>query len=138
MGYYVKNTESHFFIPKEYHGMALQAIKDFMLKTYTADSGDQVIRSFYRVSTDDVVSSDTLFDALNAWRWDAYTEENGDIIDLSFDGEKLGEDELLFHVISPYVKEGSFIVMHGDDNYTWRWYFNGKTCKEQAGRIIWE
>lgn len=138
MGYYVKNTEAHFFIPKEYHGMALQAIRDFMLKTYTADSGMQVIRSFPWVSTDEVASSDRLQDALLAWRWDAYTDENGDITDLSFDGEKLGEDEILFNLISPYVKEGSYIVMQGEDNYTWRWYFDGKNYREQAARIVWE
>lgn len=138
MGYYVKNTESHFFIPKEYHGLALQAIKDFMLKTYTADSGMQVIRSFPWVNTDEVVNSETLKDALYAWRWDAYTDENGDIADLSFDGEKLGEDDLLFGVIAPYVKEGSYIVMQGEDNYTWRWYFDGQTYRDQAARIIWE
>jgi hypothetical protein len=138
MGYYVKNTESHFFIPKEYHGMALQAIKDFMLKTYTADSGMQVIRSFPWVSTDEVASSDRLQDALLAWRWDAYIDENGDIANLSFEGEKLGEDEILFNLISPYVKEGSYIVMQGEDNWTWRWYFDGKNYREQAGRIVWE
>ncbi len=138
MGYYVKNTESHFFIPKEYHGMALQAIRDFMLKTYTADSGMQVIRSFPWVNTDEVVNSETLKDALYYWRWDPYTDENGDITDLSFDGEKLGEDELLFGVIAPYVKEGSYIVMQGEDNYTWRWYFDGKTYRDQAARIVWK
>jgi hypothetical protein len=138
MGYYVKNTESHFFIPKEYHGMALQAIKDFMLKTYPADGGVESIRSFPHVDTDNVVNSDRLQDALLAWRWDAYTDENGDITDLSFDGEKLGEDEFFFRVISPYVKEGSYIVMQGEDNCIWRWYFDGQTYKEQGARIVWE
>lgn len=138
MGYYVKNTESYFFIPKEYHGMALQAIKDFMLKTYTADGGMQVIRSFPWINTDEVVNSETLKDALYAWRWDAHTDENGDITYLSFDGEKLGEEELLFDVIAPYVKEGSYIVMQGEDNFTWRWYFDGKTYRDQAARIVWD
>ena len=138
MGYCVKNTESHFFIPKEYHGMALQAIKDFMLKTYPTDSGERVIRSFPRVNTDEVINSETLYDALYAWRWDAYVNEDDDITDLSFDGEKLGEDDLLFDVISPYVKEGSYIVMQGEDNYTWRWYFDGQTYLYQTGRIVWE
>ena len=140
MGYCVQSDETSFFIPQEYHGLALQAVKDFMLKTYTADYGVQTIRSFSWVSTEEVVQSENIFDALYAWRWEAGSEsgDDSDIIDIYFRGEKLGHDDLLFQVLAPYVKEGSYIVMRGEDGHTWRWYFDGQTCREQVAKITWE
>jgi hypothetical protein len=139
MGYCMHQTEASFFIPKEYHGIALAAIKDFMLKQHTADSGMQVIRSYSFVNTEEVVQSQKLQDALYAWRWEADSDDgNEDIDGIYFRGEKSGEDEYLFRVLAPYVKEGSYISMRGEDDALWRWYFDGQKCIEQYGRVIWE
>lgn len=139
MGYCMDQTASRFFIPQEYHGIALKAIKDFMLQNYTADGGMQVIRSYSWVDTDEVIRSETLQDALYAWRWEASEySSDGDIDGIYFRGEKSGADDELFRVIAPYVKEGSYIAMRGEDGALWRWYFNGQRCIEQTGTVIWE
>ena len=139
MGYCIDQTASSFFIPQEYHGIALKAIKDFMLQSYTADSGMQVIRSYSWVDTDEVIQSETLPDALYAWRWEAFDHaSDGDIDGIYFRGEKSGADDELFRVIAPYVKEGSYIAMRGEDGALWRWYFDGQRCIEQTGTVIWE
>lgn len=84
------------------------------------------------------MKAETLEEVLKAWRWDADTNEAGDIVDLQFQSEKLGDDKVLLNAIAPFVKEGSYIKMHGEDNSTWRWHFDGKTCVEKAGTVSFE
>ena len=55
--------------------------------------------------------------------------------EIYFDGEKLGDDAILFEAIAPYVKKGSFIEMNGEDGCIWQWQFNGKTCIEKAATV---
>ena len=138
MGYCITQTDTRFFIPQEFHGLALAAIKELMLEKYTADGGVEVILSYTWVNTDEVVQSETLSDALYAWRWEAETNPNGDIDAIYFGGEKQGSDECLFRVISPFVKEGSYISMRGEDGEMWRWYFDGQKCIEQYGTVVWK
>lgn len=138
MGYYIQQTEDRFFIPKEFHGLALAAIKDFMTKKYS-DSDGEYIGWFSWVNTQEVVSAKTLHDALYAWRWEAYPSDGeSDIESIHFLGEKSGQDEELFRVLAPYVKEGSYIAMRGEEGDLWRWYFDGQTCREQEGRVVWD
>lgn len=140
MGYCMTQTDTRFFIPQEFHGLALAAIKELMLEKYTADNGMSVIRSYRWVGTDEVVQSQTLQDALHAWRWEVpyHPNDSGDIDGLYFRGEKSGADNTLFRVLAPYVKEGSYISMRGEDGALWRWYFDGQRCIEQHGRVVWE
>jgi len=76
----------------------------------------------------------TLTGLMDEWRWNIdVDEETGDVTDISFDGEKAGDDSILFNAIAPFVEPGSFIEMVGEDGALWRWYFDGKTCEEQDG-----
>ena len=77
-------------------------------------------------------SVDNLRDALEEWRWDY------DKYGLNFGGEKIGDDQVLFDAIAPFVKEGSYLQMQGEDGCIWRWYFDGKTCEEQNATISFE
>ena len=50
-----------------------------------------------------------------------------------FEGEKYGDDDLIFNAIAPYVEDGSYIQMNGEDGAIWRWVFeNGKCVEKQA------
>lgn len=53
--------------------------------------------------------------------------------ELSFIGQKAGEDDALFAAIAPFVEAGSFIDMIGEDNAIWRWYFDGQELQEYRG-----
>lgn len=72
---------------------------------------------------------------LAEWRWNVHQDVVGNITGLSFSGEKLGDDLILFQALAPVVDAGSFIVMHGEDGDCWRWYFDGATCVEQNAQI---
>ena len=52
--------------------------------------------------------------------------ETGDLTNLHFIGEKAHDEDTLFGVLAPYVERGSFLVMHGEDEAIWRWYFTGR------------
>ena len=143
MGYHMWQDDCNFVIKAADFPAALQAIKDLMLNKEDMDGGSwsgevHTERWYSFVHTDAVMESETLIDALSAWRWDAQTREGGDIYFVSFTGEKSGQDKLLFRAIAPYVKNGSYICMRGEDGALWRWYFEDGTCKDQEGRVIYE
>ena len=73
------------------------------------------------------------------WRWDI--EENdrtGAVTDIWFAGEKLGDDETLFQAIAPWVKDGSFIEMMGEDGAFWKWVFQDGEVTTQYGTVVYE
>ena len=135
MGYCMDQTDSSFFIPKEFFGPALQSI--FAIMTDDSSDGLQQIRDFKWVSGDEVLRSKTLSDALKAWRWRARLDENDNIFDIHFTGEKSGDEDRLFQAIAPYVRDGSYISMCGEDHYLWRWFFDEGVVREQEGKIFW-
>jgi hypothetical protein len=91
------------------------------------------------VTTEEFVNAKTLKEALSAWRWDSFiSEETGDLVDLTFNGEKLGDDETFFETLAPFVKAGSYIEMEGEDGGHWKWKFDGKTMTEVSGKVVYE
>jgi len=134
MGYCMNKRESLFNIRPENQGPALKAIKSLADKeTITDGSGHH----FSWVDTKDFLFARTLDAAMRAWRWQLERVDD-EICDIYFEGSKLGDDELLFQTIAPYVEPGSYIEMQGEDGLIWRWCFDGKTCTEKTAKIIWE
>lgn len=80
----------------------------------------------------------TLVDMVNAWRWMMHQNDAGDIVDISFNGDKYGDDDILFNTLAPFVRSGSFISMRGEDGALWRWYFIDGECVAQEGKISFE
>ena len=74
-----------------------------------------------------------LRDLLRAWRWEIEESGDGSVTRIFFQGSKIGEEELLFQAIAPYVASGSYIKMIGEDETVWRWWFtDGKMHQEQV------
>lgn len=143
MGYCMDMQDCKFHIPAARFADALSAIKALMHDTENMhggswSGGEQTERWYAWVNNTAVLESETLTDALRAWRWRSYLSESGDIDFLSFEGEKSGQDEVLFQAIAPYVTSGSYVCMRGEDGAMWRWYFEGGRCIEQEGKVIYE
>jgi len=81
--------------------------------------------------------TDTLGNVLSGWRWDPEYDSSGNICNLQFNGEKYGDEDILFKAIAPYVKPGSYIRVRGEEGEHWSWDFNGKTCEENGADIDW-
>lgn len=140
MGYYMDMTYAVFHMKKENFGKALEALKAvFIPENMTCKDfvyGEERPH-FSWVDTEKVLRSQLIEDALEAIRWDVGFNSNGDIDDIVFTGEKLGDDEIFFDAIAPYVEEGSYIEMHGETE-DWRWVFTKNGLEEKRPHIIWE
>lgn len=67
------------------------------------------------------------------------TDDDGNVIDLDFAGDKLlYDEETMFKKIAPVVEDGSFIEMRGEDGAMWRWVFSGGTVREVKAKIVWD
>jgi hypothetical protein len=134
MGYCMDQSETVFNIAKENISSAVKSIQDLHGKeTIQGGSG----RHFSWVDEDFYKQGD-LTKILNAWRWNPNFDMEGNVVNIEFTGEKLGDDQILFDAIAPFVKEGSYIEMRGEDGAIWRWVFDGKTCEEKQAKISWE
>lgn len=69
--------------------------------------------------------------------YDFQLDQDGNITELEFIGEKLGDDFKMFQSIAAYVQDGSYIWMIGEDGVQWRWVFRAGICKEVKAKVEW-
>ena len=143
MGYCMEQMHSVFFIHKKDFPQVLEAIKALAGSLDEEASGGSYFAGkrqekwFSWVTTDQFLNATTVYDAIKAWRWEVTISHDGDICDIDFRGEKLGDDKVLFNAIAPWVKDYSYIQMSGEDNSIWHWIFNEGKCKEENATIVW-
>lgn len=134
MGYYIEVVESDVKIKKEKFADALMLIKALHGQETIKDSSGAhfswVQHNFYKRTE--------LHDALCDWRWEPEYDDEGNICNLSFLGEKLGDDDKLLQAIAQCVEAGSYILVKGEDGHQWRWFFNGSVCKEEDSIVVFE
>jgi hypothetical protein len=133
MGYYMEQVEANFRINAENKAAALAAIQS--LGSPEAD-GD--IPSFTWVDTNRFMEAETLAEAFDAWRWDVEEDVDGNVVEISFQGQKLGCDDVFFKAISPFVLSGSYIEMSGEDSAHWRWTFDHGNFEEKHATVTWD
>jgi hypothetical protein len=134
MGYYMYQLDTDFFSDKKYWPEMLKAIQKLHSAETIKDSSGKhfawVNQLFYEIGS--------LEKILEEWRWTPEFDNIGNIIGLEFNGEKLGDEIILFKAIAPYVKSGSYITMRGEDEEYWRWEFVDGELIEKAGHITYE
>lgn len=135
MGYHMKQMEVGFRMSSDRFAEALMAIKALAGKETIHDGSGT---HFSWVDTEKVTGAETLEEALRAWRWNPDQNGEGDIVGIWFEGEKLGDDGVLFEAIAPFVELGSYIQMIGDDDSIWRWRFDGSHVREVTGRVVFD
>lgn len=82
---------------------------------------------------------ETLEGELSSWGWVANCNRDYNIVELYFEGDVLGDDDkIIFSAIAPFVEAGSQIEIMDDENYFYRWYFDGQTVKEQWGELAYD
>lgn len=144
MGYYMTLEDCIFFIAKENFAHIIEAGQKLLSNVFEKGSGGSyrdgiaLEKNYSWVDNKELAKADTVEKLFKAWRWSAIFNENGDIIAVEFDGEKLGDDEFFFQEIAPWVKAGSYVEMLGEDGDRWRWVFNDGKCKEKKAKIVWE
>jgi hypothetical protein len=144
MGYCISLDEAVFFIAEKDKKAALKAIKAIAGDTSQMSGGSyefgtgKSTRHYAWVSTGDLLAAKTLEAAMTEWRYCPETDEEGNISNIYFEGEKIGDETALFKALAPFVKSGSYIQMHGEDGSIWRWCFNDGKFEEKSARMVWE
>jgi len=91
--------------------------------------------AFFEVKTE---HTERVLKKLKNYGYLAELDDEGEIIELYFNGDKLACDEdIMFQAIAPYVEDGSFIEMVGEDGDCWRWIFKDAKCKEVRAEVTW-
>ena len=132
MGYLMEQQNTEFKILAANKALALEAVKKLVgCETITDSTG----RHFSWVDSGTFLRADTLEEALKAWRWGTETNNDGNIVNIGFTGQKLGDDAMLFNAIAPFVENGSYIQMIGEDDTIWRWTFENGQMEEKTGEV---
>ena len=124
----MSQMESSFFIKTIDKPIALKAIKDFV-------ASKERISWAYK---SEIENARTLEDALEEFRWFPENDEEDNIDSIYFQGEKSGDDDLLFNAIAPYVRAGSYIQMCGEDGTIWRFTFDGEIHEEIYAELVFK
>jgi hypothetical protein len=152
MGYYMRQMDSDFRVKREQFKPMLQAIAELMAQTDKMGGGSSSgERWFSWVNTANVMRplkealaaedqsaiDQGIKDVFREWRWTVDIDDDG-ILAIFFDGEKSGDDGYLWSAISPYVEDGGYINMLGEDGAQWRWEFNSGKMELRTASIVWE
>jgi hypothetical protein len=132
LGYTMDLVEAEFRIPKEHLPRALQALKGLLP---LPDSHGPI--SGWKVP---LAETNTLPQALDLWGWEVVLDEEGNVVDLHIPGggKKYLNDDRLFETLAPYVEQGSFLVLEGEDRERWRWRFDGETLITEEGKVVYD
>lgn len=141
MGYCMTENDCVFFIDKTNIPELIKAIKALAEDPSKMTGGryhlGKKTERHYSFVNNSFVDTDDIEKIFDIWRWAISLDDDGNIVDIGFRGEKSGDDNMLFQAIAPYVKEGSYIEMRGEDGAMWRWVFKNKTCGEIYPKIEW-
>ena len=141
MGYYVETVNDDFRLKKENFSEAYKVM-------CALNSNDDIKRGWsnrYAVRPEDSKSVAPTMSAWFSWMdwnydvtcttapeiiealgFNITYNDDGDIVHLSYD-TKIGQEDLFFSSIAPYVENGSFISWKGEDGDRWGWKFiNGE------------
>lgn len=140
MGYYMTQVSAGFRIEKENVEKATAALQK-LLSTVGHNAkdhiqvGDRFVWHGQNIPDPDQQTFDKL---LRSWNWQVYMGEDGSVEHIEFQGEKFWSDEVLLQVLAPYVREGSYIIMSGEEGCHWRWRFSGGVLYEDDGRVVFD
>ena len=128
MGYYMEQFDQRFTVLAANKQPAFNA-----LKTWEAD---QLKQRPYLANFPPLGRAETLEEALEKLCWQAGQNEQDDIIELYYVGEKISDEDAWLDFIAPYVEKGSYLMMRGEDGCHWCWYFDGSTCVDYLGEVV--
>lgn len=132
MGYHINLTEADFRIDAENTRDALDTIRELMADPsadrhgYSAQSG----RHFSWLNNATPEDWDSLQDAMADWRFPVELDDDQNVVDIRFSGQKIGDENQLFDVIAPYVEDGSYLEFRGEDGDVWRLVFDDDSVEE--------
>lgn len=136
MGYAIHQLPSKFLLPARSMAEALDAIKSLAGRE-TCGGGGQM-HFMWLPESSSFTSKASLADALAVWRWQPDLSEDGSILSLDFTGENIGDEDMLFSALAPFVQSGCYLAMVGEDGCIWRWLFERGSVRRQPGTVTFD
>lgn len=127
MGYVISLVDAEFFIEARDKPYALADIPG-----PTDDEGN-VRPWMYNVNPN---SWNYLTDAMEDWRHPIELDSDGNVVDIDFTGEKIGDEKEMFESIAEYVEDESFIEYVGEDGRRFMYVFYGDSVEEVTHKEI--
>jgi hypothetical protein len=127
MGYYITMDIGGIVIPADKRNACLAAIN-------ALHAGGKRYSWVAALETTDLVA------AFDNWRFHATEQDDGSVILEYFTGEKLGDDEILFEAIAPFVvpeRNEGLIHIHGEESEQWRFLFRDGKIKREDPEVTW-
>lgn len=134
MGYCISMTESKFRIKRDNIDRVITAIED--LAKNMSKELKYVACGEISYNIDEAFDS---FGYMVHFADDRYNDGSaGDIVGIDLTYDKLWFDYDMFQAIAPYVEDGSYIEISGEDGELWRWCFKNGKCLEIYPKIVWD
>jgi hypothetical protein len=142
VGYYVEINVNDLHIAKENVAKALAAINalhapDLMKKQAGGGCSDGT-KWYSWVGNPPEGGFTDLVDAIKSWRYEAALNDDGSVEVLHFKGEKLGDCQILWAALAPFVNHKAEIFCKGEDGAQWKWTFKKNKFKEVFAQVAWE
>jgi hypothetical protein len=139
MGYSIDLADSSFRIKKDNVKPALVAVRAMCNAVDRMGGGSSDGRKWFSFADmDEIKNGKTLVEAVGGFRWLLQLDENGDVAEIEFEGEKIGDDEFLFQTLAPFVEDGCFLEIRGEDGAHWRWVFDKGQLVTKEAKVSWE
>jgi hypothetical protein len=119
-------------IKKENADKVVEALREFA-KNFTNKYDNRIAW----VDKDVLIESESIENSFEEIRYPLILDEDGDYTIDYFSGEKLGDDWETFRAIAPYVEDGSYLEVVGEDGEKWRWIFKNGQCDEKYPEVKW-
>ena len=119
MGYRIYMREVDLRIRKENFDAALSAVKTAFSSSWTEHL-------------------DTFEEAMSDFGYVPEYDEDGNIDGFEFIGEKLRNDREFWDTVAPFVEEGCYLEIEGDDLEIWRWKFRNGKVIVQYPMFLWD
>lgn len=152
MSYYVETIESNFVLKSENYDKAYQAVCELnrnddakqggcyggepAMKPVNSNSVSNNPNKWYswmQWNYDETCNN--IIEVLEMLGFDVCANENA--IDGLYYDNKMGQEDIFFDAIAPYVESGSYIVWCGEDRTMWVWAFEDGKMIEKEARITW-
>ena len=141
MGYEVFTRELHVTIPAgnvESAFDTIMALNDQDEKKGGLTSTGGVVTSRHFAFCPSVFHGNDLVELFAEIRWKAHFDEFGNVVLDEFTGENLGDDEVFFTALAPFIANQSVIEWLGQDGDRWRWEFQDGKMLELISVPIWQ
>jgi len=132
MGYYIEQLNSEFNMKGENIEPAYNTFLDYI------KDNKELVNAWAWLDADELLGACNFAQLMEFLRWEVTYDDDNNIIDIIFMGEKAGAEEQYFNILAPFIESGSYIEMCGEDGNRWKYYFNGDSCITQYPEITYD